>query len=567
MENLELLLWNKTTDELTRLCKVAEIKGRGGNKDIKVKALLEFFSNKNWVKETFDKLSQCDKEKMKCIIQNKYHPETYEIKKIREKYKEKYSYSYSHNYFSDDSKAQLFYLSNSYIPDEFKKQLNELVEPLKMKIEKTDEKIDQEEYFANIINRDERTSDFDEIIKYINTNKIKATKAKGQMPKSSLIKLHEKIGYKDVLKKDEINFNNIRGIEDTIVSNGMINLLENSHIIKVNNGEFCINKISCEEYQKLNKIDKIKFILEKYIDKDSVFINECERIDSNKFYISNKVPKFGMARKMILRYLKISPVNEWIDLGILKKWIRINEYRFLRKYTGEVLIKDKYYNEYYNEPSHKELENSFIDVVFMEYLATMGIVDVVISNNYDEYYQEYLEVDYFRITKFGSYVLDMAKQEKIETKDIDNGFNITDDFRIIINNSIDSLKYELYFDRFLGKISSNPLVYLLDFKGMVKALELGINFKEIYEYIKENCKNEIPLNVKKQFEDWMKNAKKIKLKTVTILELPEEEFEEISEDEDYSGCIDSNRNHVIILKQSKVEEMKNILNKNGKFCI
>lgn len=44
MERIEQILWNKTTDELTRLCAIAQIKGRSGYKDTKVQKLYEFYS-------------------------------------------------------------------------------------------------------------------------------------------------------------------------------------------------------------------------------------------------------------------------------------------------------------------------------------------------------------------------------------------------------------------------------------------------------------------------------------------------------------------------------------------
>lgn len=567
MGRIEQILWDKTTDELSQLCKIANIKGRSGYKDHKVKILIEFYSNENWVEEVFEKLSKYEQEMMKCFIQNKYHPEQYEIEAILEKYKSKKHY-YSDSYFERDSKVNLFYIDRGYIPKEFKEKLDKLVEPLKVEIKPTKEKIEPEDFYANVVERDARTFDFDEFIKFINTNKIKATKTKGQMPKSSLVKLHNKLRYRDVLKNDEIDFNNIRSIEDTTISNGIMNLLRNSLIIRIKKGEFFIDELFCEEYQQLNKVDKIKFLLKHYTRENSVNINECERIESGNFRIQNKVPEFGPARKMIIEYLKKCPIDEWINMEELKKWIRINEYYFLRSYTGQVMIKDQYYNSYYNTASHDELEKHFIDIVFMEYLATMGIVDVVMFQNQDDYgYKEFLEVDYFKITKFGSYVLDMVDEEETETKDIDSGFMITEDFEIRISDNNQKLKYELYFDRFLNKKSENPLIYNLNFKGMVKALELGIKFKEIYEYLQINSQNDIPSNVKAQFEDWIKNSKKIKIKNVTILEVNREDFKDIVENEDFRDCIDSVRSNVIVIKSNKIEEIKKVLNKNGKFCV
>ena len=203
----------------------------------------------------------------------------------------------------------------------------------------------------------------------------------------------------------------------------------------------------------------------------------------------------------------------------------------------------------------------------MEYLAVMGIIDVVITQYEDDYgWREYLEVEYFKITKFGSYVLDMAKQEENEEEN-DEGFVVTKDFQIKIKDNNQKLKFELFFDRFLDKKSESPLIYNLNFKGMAKALELGIKFKEIYEYLQENSEEDIPLNVKAQFEDWIKMSTKIKIKNVTILEVDNENFDDIIRSKDYKECIDSIRSNIIILKPSKIEKIKEKLNENGKFCI
>lgn len=175
MERIEELLWEKTITELAELCTIAGIKGRsGGTKADKIKLLLGFYSNENWVKEVFENLTKFEKEMMKCIIQNKYHPQENEIEKILKKYKTNKHY-YSASYFDRKSKVKLFYINGqNTIPIEFKRELNKLFKPLEIEIEPEKENLDPEEFYANIIGRDERTSDFDEFIKFINTNKIKA---------------------------------------------------------------------------------------------------------------------------------------------------------------------------------------------------------------------------------------------------------------------------------------------------------------------------------------------------------------------------------------------------------
>ena len=186
MDIIEQILWDKTVDELSRLCSIANVKGSSGTKSVKVKKLCEFYSNENWVKEVFESLPKFEREMMECIIKYKYHPEQYELEKIKKKYK-KPTWG---EWVDRKSKLNLFFMNRGAIPSRFREKLNELVEPLKIEIKPTKEKIDPEDFYANIIGRDSRGQDFDEFIKYINVNKIKATKAKGQMPKSALVKIH-----------------------------------------------------------------------------------------------------------------------------------------------------------------------------------------------------------------------------------------------------------------------------------------------------------------------------------------------------------------------------------------
>lgn len=563
MKEIEEILWRNTVDGVTDLCRIAGIKSKGIKAD-KIDALLNFFENENWIKETFEQLSPYEKEMMTCLIQNNYHPSYDEIKQIIMKYDKKNIWYFGDSYFDRKSKVQLFYLGSGTIPLIFRKELNKLVEPLKFKITTLDN-IDPENFFANIVGREERVGDFDEFIKFINVNKIRVTKAKKEMPKSSLIKIHNLLGYTDVLMEEEIDFQSIHSIEDTTVSMGIVNLLQNSGLIKIKNELFILDKKNCEEYQQLNRIEKVQYLLDGYVDDKKNNINEGNRIRRANFKFQVSTPKLGEVRKMILNYLKICPLNCWLSMDDLKQWIRIHDYKFLRPYLGEVLVKDDYYGSYYQQASHDELENSFIDIVFMGYLATMGIVDVNMTYEIDDYDREFLRIACFKITELGSYVLGMAKNEKQEQEE--KKFEVTDTFKIKVPNNSLKLKFELYFDRFLTKHKGESLVYDLNFEGMVKALSLGIDLSEIKEYIVENAENQIPLNVEKQLEKWIVNSKKIRIKTITILETDNEEASDIILNQDYKQCIDSVKNNVIVLKSNKIDTMKKTLNKNGKFWI
>ena len=558
--NIEDYLWNVNADDLGRLCSMAKV-GSGGRKEEKVKKLAAFYSRSDWAQEVFDSLTQYEKEMMTLIVQTGYHPTNDEKRELVEKYNIKLSYNNS--IFDRNSKIELFYLCGKYIPPFAKEKLNEIVKPLEVKIDATTDEIDFNEYMV-IENRDKRVSDFDEFIKYINVSNIKATKAKEQLPKAALLKLQAKLEYPEIYMDDD---KDVRSIEDTVVSMGIMNLLVNFGILKVKKENFVIDEAICEHYQKANKLEKIKMILNGYLSEDNNAINEIDRIESNHFRLENKNPFLGEARKILVEYLKMCPVDEWIDIRDLYKWLRIKEYEFLRPYTGEVLEKDEYYNSYYYEASNNSLEFAYVDVFLMEYMAVMGIVDVLISRCYTNYMDRtYLKVEYFKITPFGANVLGIKNDLVVENGE-DTRFVVNEKFEIIINDN-SRLQHELYFDRFLNKKSDNPLIYRLDFKGMVNALAIGLNFKEILKYLEDNSLNDLPEEVKGQFDEWIKDSKKFKIKNVTILDISDDDsFYEIVDNSDYKDCIDSIRNKVIILNSKKIDKMKEKLNKNGNFWV
>ena len=558
--NIEDYLWNVNADVLGRLCTMAKV-GSNGRKEEKVKKLAVFYNRSDWAQEVFDSLTRYEKEMMTLFVQTGFHPTNDEKREIVEKYNVKLSYDNS--LFNRNSKIELFYLGGKFIPLFVKEKLNEIVKPLEVKIDKTTDEIDFGEYLV-IENRDKRVSDFDEFIKYINVGNVKATKAKGQLPKSALLKLHAKLEYPEIYMDDD---KDIRSIEDTVVSMGIMNLLVNFGIIKIKKENFIIDEATCSEYQKANKLDKIRMIFNGYLSDDNNTINEIDRIESNHFRLENKNPFLGGARKILVEYLKKCPIDEWIDIGELYKWLRIKEYEFLRPYTGEVLEKDEYYNSYYYEASNNSLEFAYVDVFLMEYMAVMGIVDVLISRCYTDYMDRtYLKVDYFKITPFGANVLGIVNDLSVTNED-DSRFMVNEKFEIIINDN-SRLQYELYFDRFLTKESDNPLIYKLDFKGMVNALAIGLNFKDILKYLEDNSLNDLPEKVKEQFDEWIKDSKKFKIKNITILDITDDDsFYEIVDNSDYKECIDYIRNKVIILNSKKIDKMKEKLNKNGNFWI
>lgn len=548
---LEDKLWQLTVNDIKYYLKLAGIGVKGIKRD-NINQLLTFLEDKSWVKKVFDELPDYDKEMMRCYIEQNYHPSHEDIRRIVEKYQPSHINFFSTDIFANDSKANLFFIGGDLL-EEIKEELQKLVPPLEMKITKADES--EVKYFEiTIQDREKRTSDFDGFLKYFNTHKVQATKAKKLLSKKDLLKIKEKLNYSDFLERGD-DFSELSTILDTNVSKGIMSLLENAELIKLKNGIFELNQKVVEKYQMYHRVEKVRFLLQNYLDENKTLINECDSIKENNFIFYEKSPKFGKIRKKILEYLKQCPTKTWLVMDDFKKWLRIQEYRFLRDELTSALVKDKYYNDYY-EASFEQLETRFLDRMFIEYLATLGIVDVACLIDIDDYDEEFAFVKLFKITELGSILLGLEEEKE---EPIEDDIKINEDFTITLKEGM--LQHELYFERFLDK---NNDQYVLNFEGMAKALEMGLKIKDIASYLMTYCKT-VPENVKTQLEKWEKDSKKIKIKTVTILELDKETYQDFMKQTEYQDCIDSLKDHMIILKPSKIEELKKRLIKNQQF--
>lgn len=552
-----------TTDNLSKYLRIAGIKGSPSVKLKKIELLIEEFNKPGFVKKTYESLSPYEKEIVDTIVQYKYHPETKKLFEIREKYNIKVSYFSQNKLFDAKSKVNLLFLNYNNILPLFREELNKLVPTIEYKIKGISEEITLEDHYDNIIDMDKNVSKYDELIKILGTNKIKLTKAKGNLPKSVVLKIYNKINNQEVLKNNKEEIAEIRDIEDTIVIYGITKLLENADIYKIKKEELVINNDICSFYARLNKYEKIKYLFNNYLEDNKNIINECDLIDSHHFHIQVKKPSLSFPRKIIIEYLKKCPIGVWIDIEELLKAIRIDHYCFLRNFTGEVLIKDEYYNQYYNSADHEEFENSFINVVLLNFLAPLGIVDVVIDKKWDDYdYYSFLEVSYFRITKLGAYVLGL--EENIEIENNNKPLEVTKNFEIITKDTKKELEYDLYLERFLEKKEDK---YLITFSGMCKALELELSIKEIYKYLLEETEDNIPQNVKEKFKEWITNERKIKVKTITIIETDEENLHEILKNNKIKPYIKEVRNEILEIDDKDIKNIQKELEKQEKFII
>lgn len=548
-EQLEDILWRKTVDDVKKHAKKLGVKTSGIKGDI-INNIIDFYCQENWVINNYKAMSVEEKEFMDNIIRQKFNPTSESIREIHDKFDN-----------LDLTRVDYYYIDRydgEYIPKCFRDILENLVEPYEISFECFNGEIEFEKSYGNIIGGEVHIDYINKFISFINQNKIKSTEKNHLFPKSAFIKFTDETGVKEVSRDLHKDYINIKNVSNTVVFFGMISLLKAAYVIETkDNYGF---SIYYEDYIKMNKVDQAKFLLEKYLSAHTIYINEIERIMGEKYYM-NYGPNLYDARNFILGAIKKMPVNKWITDTELIKNIRMSDYNFLRKCTGEIL---RDYGKYWDECGFYGLESHFIDICLMEYFAVLGIVDVVIGVKQDFYTQKgFLYVKYLRLTEFGSMVLGLSQNSFIEET---IPLIVNEKFQIIVSDDSKKMRHELYFDRFFDKtIIDDKIVYDITFDGFVKAYKIGVGVSDILLYLEKEC-SDIPCCVWEKLIDYCEIQDKIRIKTVKVIEFSDEFKDSIINNKKIMKMCDKSLENIVAVNDKKINEIKKELEKQGLFC-
>lgn len=554
MKEIEECLWQLTVPDLQKHCKKLGIKS-GSIKQDTIKNILEFYSQEGWFEEYFETLEGFDKEYTELIVKENFVPISSEVRELRKKYNKKMGWYYEND---DDLKFCL----NGFVPEIFREKLLTLVPPIQVEFKETKKTVDIDECYDSILSEENPMQKFDDFIMFITENKVKVTEKNNSLTKGSILKYCDKYNIKEITRHKNGQDEEPKNQNDTIIVNGIVTLLLAANIIKIKEGYLVLGK-DYQEYIQLNKIEKAKYLLQKYINSDISIINETKRL-TNYVYKVNERINLKIPREKIIAYLKKFPIDAWIETHDLKYMFRVKDIYFLREHTGEVLQKSDYSN-WYDNAYYNDFEWEFIDSVLMDYLAVLGIVDVTIIAFYNEIYRYCFDTNFIKLTSFGAMVLDLVESNVEEG--ILKPFIINDHFEIIIEESAKRLEYELYFERFLSKIEQTKeySIYELSFTGLANAFDLGMNPKDIITYIKKESKG-IPDKVLEEINAWLQTLNKVTIKTVTILEAPREIMTVLANNAKINTWMEQSKNEHIIIKKGKSKEIKKQVEKNNCFC-
>ncbi|MBU3129312.1 helicase-associated domain-containing protein [Clostridium tagluense] len=554
-----------TIYNLTDYLKISDIRPLPKRKADMVDAIEKIITDEIQILKIWKNLSDLDKELMEAFIRGEGSLDTREIDSIYEKHhansqQGSRNRNYRRHILSENSKANLFFINGS-IPSNVFKLLKAQLKEIEIKFEAA--QINIENYVDDEKNKyisigEDFEKDFLSIIKLINSSNLKVTDSLGLPNKTALVKMNEALKNKEISRMDEI-----KSIEKSTRLYGIFYLLMSGKIVQVENKSLILTE-DTEDFLELNMVGKCKYLLDIYLNCE---VDELARINEMKL-MSEETERLERCRKTILNYIKKAPIDEWIDMKQLAGLIKKTNRNFLVKAVGAITKYDDYHRYYYDIDSW-EVSERFLDVVFIEYLSTIGIVDLIVKTRNNDYDISYIAVKYFKLTALGAHVLGVNSEYKNNIVLQDAGMIIQPNFEIMVPLGSKKESYCLNLDRFAEKKCEDLMnIYELNFRSMIRALDSDISIEWIIEFLLENSKNNIPGNVLTTLEKWKQDSSKIKIRTVTIVETEDKYLlEELRSYKGVNKYIENQLPHAFEIDERHANKVKREIEKKAHFCI
>ncbi|MDR3363884.1 MAG: helicase-associated domain-containing protein [Clostridiales Family XIII bacterium] len=578
-DRLDYALDGLTVTELDELGRIAAVRASGKKKQEKIQLLKEYYASPGCVERIYNGLNTCEKAIITCMAQSNFNASADELDSIYKKYNAKSRQSdffryYSRgceSYFDRYSRAKLL-IAGSDFPPVIREELMRIIPPLPVEFDEMPEEEMLSGTFV-LMGREQRISDFETALRFINSNNASATKASGMISKSSLKKLYGFVGYDEVFLGDSGSIDGIGTAKDTLVGESLIELMLNAKVLAIQDGKFALGK-NAKNFALMGNPEQIKFLYDAYLTHDNSVIHEAERNAAQKYKYRAKHFSYAHALSLLAKYLRKCPVGPWIDMQSFRTVFRKKEGGEITNALGDILIRDDYCNEYYTPANFQNFETHVIDTALFAYFAVLGALDAAASEGWSDYEtRRYYSVDGFRITKLGAWLLGIAGEyeHSAKTPGVNNASQliVQPNFEIIIPAGPAKLAHELYFDRFLDRKSADEqvAVFSLDFKGMAKALDGGMKIEEIKAYLEGASTESVPENIIRALDEWIAQSKRIRIKTITVIEADDPYlFEEIKNFKGIRAIMKNEIKTGIEIDKNDINKAKKEIEKNRRFA-
>lgn len=209
-------------------------------------------------------------------------------------------------------------------------------------------------------------------------------------------------------------------------------------------------------------------------------------------------------REPIIEALSWCPVGVWIDLEEFFRAIKIWRFDFAVEKAGysSLYVGNKEYGALYSETYWPVVKGSYIKVILVEYLGSIGALDLLytrpeeaksaVSSPYsDEIFSLYDGLKYFRINPLGAYLLGQAGEYLPSRPATASLFSVSADLIVTLTHSADLTPNNR---RDLEQVAV-PLgkdSYRLDTQRILTSLEEGQDLTYLAEFLSQRSSGPLP---------------------------------------------------------------------------
>jgi hypothetical protein len=556
----ELTIDGHSDGGLKELHKLAELpKLNNSNKENLCLALTEYYCAPERITSLWQRMTDAGRDLLRLFIWCKGDPDYDDTQEVCKKYDVTLTRQYSWPLRDNNDKSlkkkdpafALLYWERK-LPPVFFDALRPIVGEMEYAF--TPYKITQ---YDKLIERENRLRDFAQLVRYCNSNKTAVTQ--NALPnKSTALGILGFCGYEDVTEVFSGKPSDIRVATQLRITLPLFLLSVSGGLLNVGSEGLSATR------RAVTLVTKEPHELAVYLFNAFLTDQKLKEINLMTGLKSKRGIKFDDARRIVADELKRYPTGVFVPLSDFEKYIRRTNKHFARPDNGYVWS-GNYAVEWDN------YEHKLLNLFFATFCA-LGMLDLAWIKEQHRFSEgDNSTVVAFRITKLGEYVLGMTDSYtplKAKEDELKGGFTVLPDYSIMLPESKDRIKHEMYFERFLTKISDDPqmAVYKLDFESAVRALSHEISIDSIGKYLQASEKP-LPDNVIRALNDWEKQADRIKIRQVTLLECDDPILlEELLHIKGMGECISDRPNAVAVLKPYGDKKAKELIEKSGRFC-
>ncbi len=568
MKPLAFELENLTTgsgqNTITGKVKLLKLKPKSMRKADLIVALADALSNPQVILKIWKGLCDYERALLEVMVRRDNAIDRQDIIKIFKKFcKPEPGYYYHLTDFFDKNSLAHVLLVGRVIPEQVLEILKTIVKPAAIQFQIWDTpKLGKYDQILEI--RETFEQDFLNLISLINTGKLKTTKVGGLPTKAAMQKINS------VLHTPEhalySGFTEARTIEGTTRLFPLYNLLSAAGIIAIENGLLTL-MYAGTEFIEADLAQKCRMLLDGYRNEDlELEFMGTSAEKTRAFAASGSLQK---PREYILLHLKMCPLDQWIAVEQFTHVIKSNMRRLLPN-TFELETYRDYESYWYPTEDWDSRDKRFIEVALMGYLSALGIVDVVSSLRFNDYDHYYHQPKFIRLTPLGAHVLGINKSYQVPSLGPANsGIVIQPNFEIIVSEGQTKMTHILYLDTFAEKSSTGTVpIYRLTFKSIIKAIDEGIELQEIKDYFQEYSEHPVPDTIMATLTEWEAKSKKIKIRTVTILETDDPYLlEELKSYKTIQKYLKQDLPHAVEIEAKAATRVKRECEKKNHICL